>query len=202
MSDEMTPEGGEVAPPEPSQADLLYNGLQNLDTRADKLGELLRPGQDLPPDMDWNTARQILWSQQAQQQEAPEEFDPFAEQFGAEPQVIGYDPQGNPVFDQPTQQWKQAGRAVNLVQDHQFVQVALKVQLGLRQLVPVTFGFEVQVNMRLLSGNRQSERGFTHLARPQQGHCGRKRKLLLQNGGEQSVKHPCNYGVSLHDLQG
>lgn len=112
MSDpaEIVP-GGEVTPPEtapePSQAELLYDRLNNLDTRGETLASVLRPGQDLPPGMDWNQARALLFSQAAQPQEE-EEFDPFAEVYGEQPayeqpqyQEPVFDPRSlAPVFDQ------------------------------------------------------------------------------------------------------
>jgi hypothetical protein len=109
MSDEFAPD----APLEPAQAPeapqidpraaQLWDGLNNMDRRPDTLNQVLRPGVDLPDGMDWQTARSLLF----QQQNAPaeeEQFDPFEEVYGPQPQVIGYDPQGQPVYDQPYQQ--------------------------------------------------------------------------------------------------
>lgn len=92
----------EAAPdPTMEQARALYDGLQNLDRRGETLAQVLRPGQDLPPGMDWNQARAALF---AMQQAEPEpEADPF-DQFGAGPQIVGYNPDGTPVFDQPYQE--------------------------------------------------------------------------------------------------
>jgi hypothetical protein len=109
MSDELTPDapGMESAPaPEAPAVDpraaQLWDGLNDLDRRPDVLEQVLRPGQDLPPGMTWQQARAALWAQQAQ----PEvESDPFEEVYGPEPQLIGYDQQGQPVFDQ--QQYQQ-----------------------------------------------------------------------------------------------
>lgn len=95
------PEQPAPPPPDPQvdKARELYDRLYNLDTRAETLDQVLKPGQDLPPGMTWSEARQALWQMQQQQ---PEEPDPW-EQF-AQPEPIGYTPDGQPVYDQPYQE--------------------------------------------------------------------------------------------------
>jgi hypothetical protein len=51
------------------------------------------------------------------------------------------------LINQAAQHRKQSRLAVCLVEDDQFVQVALQAQLGLDQLGAVTFGIEVEVDM-------------------------------------------------------
>jgi hypothetical protein len=109
MSDDLTPDApGLESAPEPAapavdpRAAQLWDGLNDLDRRPDVLEQVLRPGQDLPPGMTWQQARAALWAQQAQPE--VEESDPFDEIYGPEPQLVGYDAQGQPVFDQQYQQ--------------------------------------------------------------------------------------------------
>lgn len=52
------------------------------------------------------------------------------------------------------------------------------------------------------AANLQSQRGLAHLARPQQCHDGRMGDVIGELSAEDSVNHPCSYGVSSHELQG
>ena len=98
------PMGGDAPAPEapagPDPKEQLWNGLQDLNTRADTLGQVLRPGQDLPPGMDWQQARALLFSQTLQPAAEPE-TDIFEQVYGE--QQPGYDPnweqQQAPGFD-------------------------------------------------------------------------------------------------------
>ena len=108
MTDDVQPEvqAGEVpAAPEQTQIDpraaQIWDGLNNIDRRPDTLNQVLRPGVDLPDGMDWQTARSILFQQQNQPAES--EPDYFEEAFGPQPQLVGYDANGQPVYDQPYQ---------------------------------------------------------------------------------------------------
>lgn len=114
MSSNIDPDalGGEPTPaPEPAAPEIdpraaqIWEGLNNIDRRPDTLNQVLRPGVDLPDGMDWQTARSLLFQQQNAQPEAPP--DPFDEVYGPQPQQIGWDSQGNPVYDQPYQQPQQ-----------------------------------------------------------------------------------------------
>lgn len=91
----MEPAPAPEAPPAPDPAQELYSRLQNLDTRAEALERTLVPGQDLPPGMTWQEARQALFSMQ--QSDPEPEADPW-ENFEPQPQFLGYDEQGQPVF--------------------------------------------------------------------------------------------------------
>ena len=91
----------DAASPEPDQAHVLYDSLQNLDLRGEALGKLLRPGQDLPPGMSWDEARTALFSMQGQQEE---EYDPYSSFDNSQPQLLGYGQDGQPVYDRPYQE--------------------------------------------------------------------------------------------------
>lgn len=105
------PMGGDAPAPAPDptmdQARALYDGLQNLDRRAETLGQVIRPGQDIPPDMTWDQVRSLAWSQHQQSLQAPAEpeTDIFEQVYG-EQQPAEYDPnweqQQAPGFDPRT----------------------------------------------------------------------------------------------------
>ena len=88
----------EAAPPAPDPARELYTRLQNLDTRAETLDQTLIPGQDLPPGMTWQEARQALFSLQQYEDDPEPEPDPWEQFQEPQPQLLGYDEYGQPVF--------------------------------------------------------------------------------------------------------
>jgi hypothetical protein len=74
------------------------------------------------------------------------------------------------LVNQAAQHRKQAWSPVYLVQDHQLVQVTFQIQLSLGQLSAIPFGFQVEIDVRYTVSHFQCQRGFAHLAGPEQGH--------------------------------
>ena len=106
------------------------------------------------------------------------------------------------LIDLSTQQRKEPRGAVHLIQDDQPVAMRLKVQLGLVELGTVALGLQVQVEVGPALGHFQRQGCLAHLPRAEQGHGGCVVELLGQQWQKISLKHPCNYGVSIPDLQG
>lgn len=115
MSTDLTPdpEGQAPAPPSPwapfEQAGITpdkaeevveayktIQGLGNLDTRQQYLDRLINPQYD-------------PYVKRGQEEPAEEESDPFEQVYGEEPQIVGYQPDGTPVFDQPFEQQQAPG---------------------------------------------------------------------------------------------
>lgn len=111
MSEPTIPTEGQPSEPAPQQPEYgaspeeiqsalaLQRGLNNLDTRSQYLQQVVRP------DLDGQFLRQAI----GQTEEQPESASPFEEVYGPQPQVIGFNPDGTPVFDQPYNPQQQQG---------------------------------------------------------------------------------------------
>lgn len=82
------------------QAYQAMQDLNNLDKRPQALQQLVRP------DLDGQILRQMIGAEQPAPEPEPNPWERFAP---AEPQPIGYDAAGNPVFDQPPGQYEPQG---------------------------------------------------------------------------------------------
>lgn len=89
------PDYGGATPEEIQNALNIARGLSNLDTRHDVLGKLVRDDVDA----------QFLRSKFGGEPEEPR-TDPIEEIYGPQPQILGYDAQGQPVYDQPVGQYQ------------------------------------------------------------------------------------------------
>ena len=91
---------------------------------------------------------------------------------------------------------------MDLVQDHQPIQPGAEIKLRLGQSRPVAFGFEIQIQCIPFSGHLHCQGRLPHLARAKQHHG----RSLVQSphdlGLHSSFNHTCDYGISIHVLQG
>ena len=101
------------------------------------------------------------------------------------------------LVDHAAQRFEQAGRAVDLIEDHELVRVVGKVQLGLGEARPVRGGLQVQIDRWPPLGDLEGQRGLAGLPRPEQ----RDGRRLIQQRGDfsscPSLYHPCNYKLWL-----
>ena len=84
----------------------------------------------------------------------------------------------------PPQDLEQARHAVDLVKDHQLVALGAQKGIGIVQAESVGRPLQVQVDRALRPGlgQRQSQGGLAHLARPEQDHRGRLLQARRQGG--------------------
>lgn len=103
-----------------------------------------------------------------------------------------------PPVDEAAQALKQAGNAMHLVQDHQFVLMIRQVELGIRQSAAIRCRFQIEIERRALSPDLQRQRRLSDLTGSQQSHgrvfAQERRQLGLDSTGD----HPCNYGLQFH----
>lgn len=132
MEPDSTIEPVDQSAQEPNQAQLLYDNLQNLDRRGEALNQLIVPGQDLPPGMSWDDVRSLAWGQ-SQNQEPEYQPDPYESFAPQQPQFLGYDQQGQPVFDQPQQNEQFDPRSLMPVFEHNNAQVRQEIMQEIQQ---------------------------------------------------------------------
>jgi hypothetical protein len=97
---------------------------------------------------------------------------------------------------------EEIGLAVDLVEHHQLVQVEGQVGFGVCQFGAVGIRFEIEVQPAELLYNLKRQRGLADLPRAKQTDCRSLAKVLEDGRGCRAFNHPCNYAMSILDLQG
>ncbi len=91
---------------------------------------------------------------------------------------------------------------MNLIQNHEPIQMLAQIQLGLGKLRPVSFGFQIEIESiaELLHLHGQSR--LPCLPRPEQRNRRKHRQVIQKRSKFNPRNHPCNYRIILPDLQG
>ena len=97
------------------------------------------------------------------------------------------------LVDHPAQRLEQAGRALDLIEDHELPGMVGEVKLRLSQTSPVRRGLQVQIGRRPPVGDLQGERRLPRLPRAEQGNGRRLAQQRSDFSSYPSLDHPCNY---------
>src|SRR3546814_1192861 len=91
----------------------------------------------------------------------------------------------------PPQLCKQRGHPVDFIENDKFIGMVFEKGIMISQPCAISLCYKIEIDRRPTVTNRTGQRGFSSLARSDQGHRCLTAKGLVQTGNNVSLDHPC-----------